>query len=89
MVTKKKPITCQGDLTKLPHALAPLIERPQWCVWRHFAIAAATDVEKILRPNINAEQVEIAAMVQIDRGERISFGQQVRDAVGTPRLHRI
>ena len=30
----KKPITCQGDLQKLPRALAPLIERPQWAVWR-------------------------------------------------------
>ena len=29
-----KPTTHQGDLTKLPRVLAPLIERPQWCVWR-------------------------------------------------------
>jgi hypothetical protein len=29
-----KPQTYQRDLTKLPRALAPLIERPQWCVWR-------------------------------------------------------
>ena len=29
-----KPTTHQGDLTKLPRALAPLVERPQWCVWR-------------------------------------------------------
>jgi primase-polymerase (primpol)-like protein len=29
-----KPITQQGDLAKLPRALAPLIERPQWCIWR-------------------------------------------------------
>ena len=29
-----KPTTHQGDLTKLPKALAPLIERPQWVVWR-------------------------------------------------------
>jgi hypothetical protein len=28
------PITCQGDLAKLPPALMPLVERPQWCVWR-------------------------------------------------------
>ena len=26
--------THQGNLAKLPRALAPLIERPQWCVWR-------------------------------------------------------
>ena len=29
-----KPTTHQGDLTKLPQALTPLIERPQWAVWR-------------------------------------------------------
>jgi primase-polymerase (primpol)-like protein len=29
-----KPTTHQADLAKLPRALAPLIERPQWCVWR-------------------------------------------------------
>jgi AAA domain len=29
-----KPTTCQGDLTKLPRALTPLIERPQWAVWK-------------------------------------------------------
>src|SRR5262249_50997019 len=29
-----KPITFQRNLAKLPPALAPLIERPQWCVWR-------------------------------------------------------
>jgi hypothetical protein len=32
--TNAKPITHQGDLAKLPNALAPLIERPQWAVWR-------------------------------------------------------
>src|SRR5215467_5824800 len=29
-----KPTTHQGNLAKLPRALAPLIEREQWCVWR-------------------------------------------------------
>lgn len=29
-----KPSTYQADLTKLPRALRPLIERPQWVVWR-------------------------------------------------------
>jgi AAA domain len=28
-----RPITHQRDLAKLPPALLPLIERPQWCVW--------------------------------------------------------
>jgi hypothetical protein len=34
MDNDKKPTTHQGDLTKLPPALAPLVARPQWCVWR-------------------------------------------------------
>jgi AAA domain len=29
-----KPTTVQHDLANLPPALLPLIERPQWCVWR-------------------------------------------------------
>jgi hypothetical protein len=29
-----KPTTYVGDLARLPKALAPLIERPQWAVWR-------------------------------------------------------
>ena len=32
--TAAKPTTHQADLAKLPRALAPLIERPQWAVWR-------------------------------------------------------
>src|SRR5262245_6078280 len=34
MDTHARPNTIQGNLAKLPKALAPLIERPQWCVWR-------------------------------------------------------
>ena len=34
MADTKRPTTCQANLAKLPRALAPLIERPQWCVWR-------------------------------------------------------
>src|SRR5262249_38193061 len=29
-----RPTTFQADLAKLPAALAPLIERPQWAIWR-------------------------------------------------------
>jgi hypothetical protein len=29
-----KPVTYQGNLAKLPRALAPLIARPQWAIWR-------------------------------------------------------
>ena len=32
--TSTTPTTYQGNLAKLPVVLAPLIERPQWCVWR-------------------------------------------------------
>jgi hypothetical protein len=31
--TNIKPNTIQRNLAKLPQALAPLIERPQWCIW--------------------------------------------------------
>jgi hypothetical protein len=31
---RDKPTTHQRDLAKLPRALAPLVERPQWCIWR-------------------------------------------------------
>ena len=34
MSSNGRPITQQRDLAKLPRALAPLIERPQWAVWR-------------------------------------------------------
>ena len=30
----KRPTTHQGNLAKLSRALAPLLERPQWSVWR-------------------------------------------------------
>ena len=33
-MNQTKPTTHQGDLTKLPRPLAPLVERPQWAVWR-------------------------------------------------------
>jgi putative DNA primase/helicase len=32
--TNAPPITYQRDLAKLPSALTPLLERPQWAVWR-------------------------------------------------------
>jgi len=34
MHSHARPTTYQRDLAKLPPALMPLIERPQWCVWR-------------------------------------------------------
>jgi hypothetical protein len=34
MNTDKRPTTHQGDLAKLPPALAPLVARAQWCIWR-------------------------------------------------------
>jgi hypothetical protein len=34
MDPNNKPTTHQKDLAKLPRALAPLIKRPQWAVWR-------------------------------------------------------
>ena len=34
MTSNIRPTTHQADLAKLPRPLAPLIERPQWCMWR-------------------------------------------------------
>ena len=34
MESNSKPTAYQADLAKLPRALAPLIDRPQWAVWR-------------------------------------------------------
>lgn len=34
MASTAKPATCQADLTRLPLALAPLVERQQWAIWR-------------------------------------------------------
>jgi hypothetical protein len=34
-VENNKPTIHQADLAKLPRALAPLIERPQWAIWRY------------------------------------------------------
>jgi hypothetical protein len=33
-VVENKPTTHQANIAKLPRALAPLIERPQWGIWR-------------------------------------------------------
>jgi hypothetical protein len=33
-VETERPITHQSNLGKLPRALTPLIERPQWAIWR-------------------------------------------------------
>ena len=33
-ISNNKPTTHQGNLAKLPRALLPLIERPQWAIWR-------------------------------------------------------
>ena len=34
-----RPTTYQKNLAKLPAALAPLCERPQWAVWRWTLLA--------------------------------------------------
>jgi len=34
MSSNSKPITQQRDLAKLPRALAPLLGRSQWAIWR-------------------------------------------------------
>jgi hypothetical protein len=39
MADNSRPTTHQADLAKLPRSLAPLIERPQWAIWRWTQLA--------------------------------------------------
>ena len=34
MAATAKPATCQAELTRLPLALIPLVERQRWAIWR-------------------------------------------------------
>ena len=54
----------------------------------YFGIGVASHIEEILRPDVDRVRVRMSAVIQIDRGERIRFGEHVRDAVGLPGLHR-
>ena len=82
--TQHKPITHQGDLAKLPRALAPLIERPQWAVWRWTqkpmavaeAAVQATQPERHAStsdPSTWADYATALAAVQAGHADGISY----------------
>jgi hypothetical protein len=80
-----KPVTHQGDLAKLPRALAPLIERKQWCIYRWTPkpdgswqkppfIATHPERHANTRdPSTWADYPTALAAVQTGRGDGISY----------------
>jgi Family of unknown function (DUF5906) len=51
-INDDKPISIQGDLRHLPRALEPLIERPNWVLWRWEKNEKGNDWTKVpYRPN--------------------------------------
>jgi hypothetical protein len=86
-----KPATHQGDLAKLPRALAPLLERPQWAIWRWTPKPdgsfqkppfMATDSKRhasITDPGTWTDYNTALAAVQGGHGDGISFVQTEND----------
>ncbi len=80
-----KPTTHQHDLAKLPKALAPLIERPQWCIWRwtqqqnerwHKPPYQALDPQRhasTKNPNTWSDYATALAAVQAGHADGISY----------------
>ena len=80
-----KPLTHQGDFAKLPGALAPLLDRKQWCIWRWMPkqdgswqkppfIATHPDRHANTRdPSTWADYSTALAAVQTGRGDGISY----------------
>ena len=56
---------------------------------RHFAVCITAGVEEVLRPHINRTGINVAAVIEIDRGERIVFSQHIGDAVGLSGTHDV
>lgn len=83
--TGKRPTTYQADLAKLPRALAPLIARPQWCIWRWtqlpngkwqkppFMATQANRHANVKDPGTWTDYTTALAAVQAGRGDGISY----------------
>ena len=90
-----KPTTYQSNLAKLPRALAPLLERPQWVIWRWTPKPGggfqkppfmATHPERhasVTDPNTWTSYATALAAVQAGRGEGLSFIQTKQDVFAT------
>ena len=85
MSTNNKPTTVQRDLSKLPQALAPLVERPQWCIWRWtlqkngrwqkppFLATAPERHASTKDPGTWCDHTTAVAVVQAGKADGISF----------------
>ena len=89
-----KPTTHQRDLAKLPRALAPLIERDQWAVWRWTQKPDGTWQKPPFRaqdperhastsdPNTWADYATALATVQAGHADGISYVLTADDPFG-------
>ena len=90
-----KPITHQADLAKLPRALAPLLERPQWAIWR-WTPKPGGDWQKppfmatepgrhvsITNPGTWSDYSTALVAVQAGHGDGLSFIQTKNDPLGS------
>jgi hypothetical protein len=79
-----RPITYQANLAKLPKALAPLIERPQWGVWRWTQIGTRWSKPPFMAlqpdrhastndPNTWADYATALATVQAGQADGITY----------------
>ena len=84
VMNDRKPITHQGDLAKLPKALAPLVERPQWAVWRWtlkkgcwqkppFMATAPERHASVTDPGTWSDYSSALAVVQAGKADGISY----------------
>jgi Protein of unknown function (DUF3987) len=83
--TGKRPTTHQANLAKLPRAVVPLIERPQWCIWRWTQLPTgkwqkppfmATQPNRhanVKDPGTWTNYATALAAVQADHGDGISY----------------
>ena len=95
-----KPVTQQRDLAKLPRALAPLIERPQWGVWRWtqkpdgswqkppFMATRPDRHASTTDPNTWSDYGTALATVQAGRADGISYILTENDPFGAIDLDR-
>ena len=82
-----KPITYQANLAKLPRALAPLIARPQWAVWRWtpkpgggwqkppFMATAPERNASVTHPSTWTDYATALAAVQAKHGDGLTYVQ--------------
>ena len=91
---ERKPTTYQRNLAKPPWALAPLIQRPQWCIWRWTQKPdgswrkppyVATQPERhasVTDPNTWAEYSAALAAVQAGQADGLSYVLTKEDPFG-------